>query len=201
MALWLALLALQGQSVVDAERVFAAAARAEGQWTAFRRYAAPDAILFAPGPVNAQAFLKPLRDPPAAVRWQPTESHASCDGRFAVNTGVTEWPDGRVGYFTTVWRREKDGSWRWIVDHGDFLPAPRPGDRLLTFEASCDGRPVPVPGGAAGEGAQGGGTADDGTIAWRWSVRADGGRTLEVFAWNGRTMAPVITDHVEAPPR
>ncbi|PCD04127.1 hypothetical protein COC42_07445 [Sphingomonas spermidinifaciens] len=201
MSLWLAALALQAGSVVDAERAFAAAAQREGQWTAFRRYAAPDAILFAPGPVNAQALLKSLSDPPAAVRWQPTESHVSCDGRFAVNTGVTQWPDGRVGYFTTVWRREGDGTWRWIVDHGDFLPSPRPGDRLITFKASCDGKPAPLPGAANAVGADDGGASTDGTIAWRWSVRADGGRTLSVSAWDGRTMRPVIEDRVEAPAR
>ena len=103
MILALLLAAAEPQSAIDAERAFAADAQKLGQWTAFRKYAADDAIMFAPQKVNAQEFPKPLKDPPTAVFWWPGKSFVSCDGSYAVNTGpwVRQWGKA-VGYFTTV---------------------------------------------------------------------------------------------------
>lgn len=115
------------QSAVDAERAFAADAHKLGQWTAFRKWAADDALIFVPQPVNAQKWLKDRKDPPVAVFWWPGRSYVSCDGSHAVNTGpwVREWGKS-VGYFTTVWQRQSDGGWKWTYDAGDALGSQRP---------------------------------------------------------------------------
>ena len=63
----------------DAQRI--------GQWTAFRKYADRDAVMFTPQAVWARDFLKGRKDPPKAVRWWPATSFVSCDGHTAVNTG------------------------------------------------------------------------------------------------------------------
>ena len=44
-------------TAVDAERAFVADAQKLGQWTAFRKWSAPDAIMFVPRQVNAHVFL------------------------------------------------------------------------------------------------------------------------------------------------
>ena len=67
-------------SAIDAERAFAADAQKNGQWTAFRNSAAPDAVMFVPEKVNAQAWLKDRADPPVSVFWWPGRSYVSCDG-------------------------------------------------------------------------------------------------------------------------
>lgn len=128
------------QTAADAERAFAAMAQRDGQWTAFRAYAADDAIMFTPEQVNAQAFLKDRKDPPASVAWQPRLVISSCDGRLAVSTGP--WRGGaKTGTFTTIWHRRDAGEgdgWRWLLDHGRDTPAAVSPDPVETPD-SCTG--------------------------------------------------------------
>ena len=58
-------------TAVDAERAFAVDAQKKGQWTAFRKWADRDAVMFTPQAVWVQQFLKDRKDPPKAVRWAP----------------------------------------------------------------------------------------------------------------------------------
>ena len=102
-------------TAVDAERAFSADAQRIGQWTAFRKYADEDAVMFTPQAVWARDFLKGRKDPPQSVRWWPTRSFVSCDGRTAVNTGGAVWPGNRRSSFTTVWQRtDRGGSLRFF---------------------------------------------------------------------------------------
>src|SRR5882762_4624375 len=110
----LLLAAASGQSVADAERAFAASAQTDGQWEAFRATAAPDAIMYAPSPVNAQALLAHLPTPAARLNWYPAHTITSCDGTLAFSTGPWSSSSGS-GRFTTIWRRDAAG-WRWIYD-------------------------------------------------------------------------------------
>lgn len=187
-------------TAIDAERAFVADAQKLGQWTAFRKYAADDAVMFVPQQINAQTFLKGKADPPVAIFWWPGKSFVSCDGSYAVNTGpwVRQWGKA-VGYFTTVWKRQADGSWKWIYDGGDGLETPRAeGGDIKPHQAACTkpaGSPPPKLGLTQG-GTSGSGQSADGTLAWRWFVRADGSRTLEVSMWNGNGWEAVLNDNV-----
>ena len=96
-------------SVIAAEIAFNRLAQEEGQWTAFRETAADDAVMFVPDQVLAKDWLKKQADPPASVSWSPSIVYVSCDGRLAASTGNWKRPDGSVGYFTTLWRRDKKG--------------------------------------------------------------------------------------------
>lgn len=110
--------------VVATELAFARAAQEKGQWTAFREYATDDAVLFVPEPVEAQAWLKSQANPAQAVTWQPHEVWSSCDGSMAVTRGAWQRPDRSFGYFTTIWKRQKDGQYKWVLDQGDVLTEP-----------------------------------------------------------------------------
>lgn len=200
----LAALVLQAsapQSAVDAERAFNAAAQAKGQWTAFREFAAPDATMFVPQPVKAQDWLKGRKDPPKSVEWWPTASWVSCDGTLAVNTGGWKRPDGTVGYFSTVWRREANGSWKWIVDGGDALneARPRPAEPTVV-RAVCgpDGGSITSIA-APADAKVGSGESSDATVSWYWSVMPDGARHFDVSIWNGEADTRVLTDDIAAP--
>jgi hypothetical protein len=190
-------------TAVDAERAFAADAQKLGQWTAFRKWAAPQALMFTPQPVNAHDFLKPLKDPSTSVQWWPGESYVSCDKSFAVNTGPWVRDGGKtVGYFTTVWRRDGN-QWRWIYDAGDVLQTPRPRpDQPTVQRASCEGDapPLPVPMPAPGFKSGQGGSLDN-SLQWMWSVSGNGERRFTARLWNGRNFADVISNQVAAPPR
>ena len=192
-----ALLLAQAGTAVEAERDFNRIAQTQGQWTAFRRYAADDGVMFTPGPVNAQAFLKDRKDPPFAVQWWPAESYVACDGSAAVNTGPWAAPRGS-GFFTTVWIRQGDGGWKWIYDGGDALKAPRTlPEQPRIRRAACGG--VPPPGPAMRGPDRGAIASRDGSLRWNWAMAADGSRSFTASIWTGERFEDVVIDRVAAP--
>lgn len=131
-------------AVIAAELAFARAAQDDGQWTAFRKFSAKDAVMFVPQPVNAHDWLKKQPDPAQAVRWQPHKVWSSCDGSLAVTKGAWQRADGSVGYFTTVWERQKNGKYLWVLDRGDTLAKALPEPEMIGTEiATCGSGPLP----------------------------------------------------------
>jgi hypothetical protein len=200
--LMLAVADAPAKTPVDAERAFAADAKTIGQWTAFRKWSTDDATMFVPQPNNAHDFLKDRKDPPKAIDWWPTESYLSCDGTLAVNTGGWQRPDGSVGYFSTVWQRQPDGSWRWIVDGGDALTKSRPKPvKAKIVRAKCagilDDSAFIVRSGAKGDR----GYSKDNTLSWSYVVEADGSREFVVTILTGEAprLLRVIDDKIAAP--
>lgn len=189
-------------TAVDAERAFAADAQKIGQWAAFRKWSAEDALMFLPQRSNAHAFLKDRKEPPVAVFWWPGRSYLSCDGGHAVNTGPWVRDGGKsVGYFTTVWKRQPDGGWKWIYDAGDELKVRGEGGDISPVTASCAARPgAPDRPAAPAQSATGGGTSADGTLAWHWAVTPDGARRFQARLWTDRGWTIVVDDQVGAPP-
>ena len=187
-------------TALDAERAFAADAQKIGQWTAFTKWSADDALMFVPQPVNAHEFLKDRKDPPVAVFWWPTKSFVSCDGATAINSGPWVRDGGRsVGYFTTVWKRQADGSWKWVYDGGDGLKEiSAEGKEAAVRTASCSGKPRPDSGGKPNPG-HGKGFSSDGTLAYQWSVAGDGSREFKALLFNGTDYEVVLEQKVAAP--
>ncbi len=196
-------------TAIDAEHAFARDAQRIGQWTAFRKYADRDAVMFSPQAVWARDFLKDRKDPPRSVTWRPTHSWVSCDGRTAVNTGPAFREAKAYGNFTTVWQREK-AAWRWVYDAGGPL---RAGDvnrrRAVTRRASCrfkaPGAPVIPPPALSSREARttpidnGRGESADKTLGWDWKVEKTGAHRFRVFLWTGRRYEQVLTNTIPAP--
>lgn len=182
------------QQVIAAERDFAARAQRDGQWTAFRATAAPGALLFWPGPTPVERALAGLADPPRSVNWQPHRVVIACDNTLAATTGAAQWPDGRHGWFTTIWARQADGSWKWIADHGGIVPTALPEPATPAVElAECPGAEGPEPQGTPGPDEVRGGSRDD-TLLWDFVPGANGGDGggLRVTMWIGPRYAPTI---------
>lgn len=195
-------------TAIDAERSLAADAHRIGQWSAFRKYAARDAVMFTPQAVWTQEFLRSRRNPPKSVDRWPTESFRSCDGRTAVNLGWAARPDGRpLGQFTTVWVRES-GRWQWTYDGSLPTDAARftaKGSKVRLVRAVCSkapGAPVIPPRPLTDRQARktpedsGRGESADKTLGWDWKVSKDGSRHFRVFLWNGHRYAQVVYQHV-----
>src|SRR3982751_557399 len=133
-------------TAIDAEVAFARDARRIGQWTAFRKWADRDAVVFTPQAAWAQKAF-PAKDPPKAITWRPVHSFVSCDGRTAVNTGPWFGLDGkRGGFFTTVWQRT-GAKWRWVYDGGGPVDeaAPAPPTKPKVHPATCRGKAPGAP--------------------------------------------------------
>jgi hypothetical protein len=145
-----------------------------------------------------------------SVRWWPAQSYVSCDGRIAVNTGPWGRDGGKsVGYFTTVWQREKR-QWKWVYDAGDTLKVARTLPRSpFVRRASCRGKPtapplltLTPPSKRRGQGPPddyGVGRSADATLAWDWKVDSKGARKFRTFLWNGARFEQVIYDETKAP--
>lgn len=107
--------------VVEAERAFARMARDEAVNSAFVHYAAPDGIVFQPGPINARQALTTRPIPPVHLDWWPVYAGIAASADLGFTTGPYSLGDGERkghGWYLTIWRRQGDGSWRWVLDHG-----------------------------------------------------------------------------------
>ncbi|MCT2398369.1 hypothetical protein [Novosphingobium mangrovi (ex Huang et al. 2023)] len=189
-------------ALIAAEIAFAREAKEKGQWTAFRDYADDEAVMFAPGPVMAREWLRGRKDPPVSVEWEPYQVWMSCDGTLGVTKGAWQRPDGTFGYFTTIWRQQKKGDYRWVLDQGDALSEPlEQPDMLSASVADCPARgagPRPEKPEANRErrreaGMDGGGRSDDDTLNWTYHVEANNARTLSVSLRKGGEMTEVLS--------
>lgn len=178
-------------AIVSAELAFARLAREKGQWTAFRETAEKDAVMFVPDAVNAQAWLRKRADPPESVSWRPERVFVSCDGTYALSTGPWSGPNDTAGSFYTVWRRQKNGDYKWVLDFGTTKPAPAQEEGVIEGKvATCAGGPRPDRRGddpardpvliANPPPLSGEGQSADGSLRWRWA-REEKNRVFELF--------------------
>lgn len=109
------------EEVVAAERAFAAEAARIGWVEAFEAYAAPDAILLSGAPQNAHenlASIDPANRGDTTLGWSPEYAGASRTGNLGFTTGPFNGGDTAFGQYFTVWKRQADGSLKWIYDGG-----------------------------------------------------------------------------------
>lgn len=198
--IFLLLAAAVPQTVIEADRALAKAVKTEGQWTAFRRFAAPDAVIFQDGPHQAATLLADWRDPAVAMTWTVTKSITSCDGTTAYTLGSVRRPAGGTGSLVLVWRKRADGKWKWVAWKGAawavaFVAKPR------TEVASCAGSPPytmsPRPDGPFGHM-----WSPDRTFSWRWQADRASDVTYSIQVWNGTGYVTVLAgDDKERVPR
>ncbi|MEO7549803.1 MAG: hypothetical protein ABIT09_01510 [Croceibacterium sp.] len=198
--------------VIAAELAFARLAQVKGQWTAFARTSTSEAVMFVPQAVNAHQWLKGRANPPTAVTWQPAQVWASCDGSLAVTRGPWQRPDG-VGYFTTVWQRQRDGSFKWVLDQGDTLrqplevpemipakvaecPSAGPGDSRRDRRSQLARATVRAPV-CDGTQCSGGGASADGTLTYEYRTTISG-RRLSVQLSQDGALHEVLRSDVSA---
>jgi ketosteroid isomerase-like protein len=123
------------EAIRSADANFSRAAAQLGTGEAFGRYAADDAQIFSgpgefiSGPRAISASFGPPTEKNTLV-WHPVAGDVSSSGDLgftvgnAVFTGYRE--DGakieRFSKYLTVWKRQRDGSWRYVVDGGSARP-------------------------------------------------------------------------------
>ncbi|MCA8897633.1 MAG: DUF4440 domain-containing protein [Hyphomonas sp.] len=111
------------EPIVATERAFAADGYETGVKASFVKYAAPGAMMFAPGPVNVHDYFAgqpdaaPNPDRPHLV-WWPLAAGIAASGDLGFTTGPYGLGDKRYGWYFTVWQRQGDGSWKWVLDAG-----------------------------------------------------------------------------------
>ena len=120
--------------MIEAERAFAARALVIGWKQAFLEYFAPDALGFSEGQVGlARDQIAKNPDPPPDLQlmWEPRFGDISGSGDLGYLTGpvrnVRPSRDAgrpRHSNYTSIWKRQRDGSFKVVMDVGINTPNP-----------------------------------------------------------------------------
>lgn len=107
--------------IIAAERAFAQMSIEVGTNQAFRSFSAPDGQVLAPDLVDTSTRYGPELDaPPGGFFWWPAYAGISRSGDLGFTTGPYSADPARTpaGIYFTVWRRQPDGSFKWLYDGG-----------------------------------------------------------------------------------
>ena len=120
------------QEMVKTEQAFSKMAEEKNTRDAFMAFIADDGLLFRPGAVNGKKWMIEHPVPPPQnpdkkplLAWQPKFAGMAASGDMGFTTGPweakadikDEKPQG-YGHFVTVWKKQPDGSWKFVVDLG-----------------------------------------------------------------------------------
>jgi ketosteroid isomerase-like protein len=117
---------------------FSDAAQKIGIAAAFVKYADPGATML-PANENAVTGADGIRrqfadlPPGTTLTWKPNKAEAAASGDLGYTLGSyvlkSKDKDGapitRYGKYCSVWKKQPDGSWKWVVDVGTPSPQPK----------------------------------------------------------------------------
>lgn len=126
--------------VAGMEDAFCAMAKERGIQAAFEHFAAPDVAFIDTDPRQYRGLAAVRRrmgpdHPGTSLTWSALFTDVSDDGTLGYNYGRYEFraPGAggqetvRTGFFLTIWKRQPDGTWRYVMDNGaPDRPAPPP---------------------------------------------------------------------------
>lgn len=118
-------------SLVNTEREFARTAAQRGTRDAFLAFLADDGIVFSPEPANGKKVWQARQARPGLLAWEPIYADISAAGDLGYTTGPWEFrPKGAedkpvaFGNFMTVWKKQRDGTFKFMLDLGISNPQP-----------------------------------------------------------------------------
>ena len=123
------------EDIRAADDDFARAATTLGTGRAFGQYAADNAQIFSTpgefitGPEAISQSFGPVTDDSKLV-WHPVTGEVARSGDLGFTVGYAVFtgkradgqPTVRYSKYLTVWKRQRDGSWRYVVDGGNSRP-------------------------------------------------------------------------------
>lgn len=123
------------KEILSTDRAFSAMSAEKGMREAFLYYAAQDVVKLQDGryPVIGKEQLERsfagIIDTMVRLTWEPVKAEASLSGDMGYTFGNYELYDFNLGQilygnYVTIWRKEKDGTWRWVLDGGNSTPRP-----------------------------------------------------------------------------
>jgi len=115
--------------LVAAERAFAADASARNTRDAFLAAYDEDGIAFAPGPRNGHRVWEKRPVNKTRLEWAPEVAEIAASGDLGYTSGpwrITPEGDEKpsaFGHYFSVWRKDGEGKWKLLLDHGVTHPA------------------------------------------------------------------------------
>ncbi len=131
-------------SMIATEYSFVSAAAEVGTRDAFLKFIADDGILFRPTPVNGKKFLNENNNPSnSLLSWYPAIAFVSRAGDLGFTTGPWEWRRSKTdssalafGNFCTVWQRQLNDEWKFVIDIGNKNDKPHTQPEALKVDTS-----------------------------------------------------------------
>jgi ketosteroid isomerase-like protein len=110
-------------AMVAAERAFSKMSVEKGFKDSFLAYISDDGIMFMPMPVKGKERIAARPNPPIELVWWPSHAEIARSGEMGWTTGPWERKakgsdEVANGHFVTVWKKQPDGQWRWLIDTG-----------------------------------------------------------------------------------
>jgi len=123
------------KEMLSTDRAFSAMSTEKGMQEAFLHYAANDLVKLQDGqfPVIGKEALRrtfaEVADSMYRLSWEPimADMAKSCDMGYTFgNYELYDFTRGEIRYgnYFTVWKKEEDGTWRWVLDGGNSTPMP-----------------------------------------------------------------------------
>ena len=122
------------EEVLATDRAFSKLSNEKGLTEAFLTYAADDMIKPSEGlqPVfGKEALRNSLKSSPEgeySLTWEPLRAEVSGDLGYTFGAwtrrkiNATPSDSTLYGNYVTIWKRQGDGSWKWVLDTGNSTP-------------------------------------------------------------------------------
>jgi ketosteroid isomerase-like protein len=119
------------ESIVKAENNFEKACMEKGIKQGFLENLDSSAVVFTEkGIVNAFQFWNSLSNFEGIYSWAPSYAEVSKSGDWGYTTGSVEYREKSLqdtptfySQYTTIWHKNKDGNWKYLVDIGNRHPS------------------------------------------------------------------------------
>lgn len=123
--------AQQKTELFEVDRAFSSASVELGTQKAFMRFMADSATMLRDDsyPITGRASIEVLFadwSPQAELTWEPVFADVSSSGDLGYTIGEYLYTNADsagneitgVGYYVTIWKKQADGSWKYVLDAG-----------------------------------------------------------------------------------
>jgi len=116
--------------LMETDRAFSKMSAEKGIYEAFDYYMADDAVMYREGkhPFKGRETIRPIlsKNPDAKLTWEPTFADVAKSGEIGYTLGRWDFvmkdsagiKNTGYGYYISVWKKQPDGSWKWVFDSG-----------------------------------------------------------------------------------
>ena len=128
-------------SLIETDRAFCQRSLEAGMKVAFVEYADSSVIKMDDGQLAIRGidslrnqWAAPRPDGPSPLYWEPQHAEVSASGELGFTFGYWRFPaktSGGLdttyyGNYVSIWKRQPDGAWRYVLDTGTNTPKPEP---------------------------------------------------------------------------
>ena len=115
--------------MMNADRAFSRLSEQKGMKNAFLEYIDSNGVLLRPGHfpllgADAIDFLVQLNDTTYTLKWEPMGGMVAKSGELGYTYGIyalkpTDKDTLIYGNYVSIWKKQSDGSWKFVLDSGN----------------------------------------------------------------------------------